>query len=95
MTVTANDFGIPSTFSQLFPAYVSHKKVHAAQIVGVGPKNEKGEIELFFSSTESLTVDEKMTARYHPTVGDYVVTYADGYRSISPKAAFEEGYTRV
>ena len=34
-------------------------------------------------------------ARGMPTPGDYIVIYADGYKSWSPAKAFEEGYTRV
>ena len=33
-----------------------------------------------------------MTARYTPVVGDWWIVYPDGYQSISPKAAFEDGY---
>lgn len=36
-----------------------------------------------------------MTTRYQPQVGDYWVVYEDGYQAISPKAAFEGGYTRI
>jgi len=28
-------------------------------------------------------------------VGGYAVVYEDGFKSISPKKAFEDGYTRV
>jgi hypothetical protein len=39
--------------------------------------------------------DAHMTARYTPVVGDYWIIYPgpDRYQSISPKAAFEDGYT--
>jgi hypothetical protein len=30
-----------------------------------------------------------------PLPGDYLVIYEDGYRSISPAKAFEDGYTRI
>jgi hypothetical protein len=36
-----------------------------------------------------------MTVRYQPQVGDYWLVYPDGYQAISPKAAFESGYTRI
>jgi hypothetical protein len=29
------------------------------------------------------------------SLGDYAVIYEDGYKSVSPKAAFEDGYTLV
>jgi hypothetical protein len=36
-----------------------------------------------------------MTARYEPVVGDWWIVYSDGYESISPCAAFMEGYMPV
>lgn len=36
-----------------------------------------------------------MTARYTPVAGDWWIVYPDGYQSISPKAAFEEGYMPI
>ena len=33
--------------------------------------------------------------RGRPDVGDYVVIYEDGYKSWSPAAAFEAGYSRL
>ena len=29
------------------------------------------------------------------SVGDYAVIYSDGYKSVSPKKAFEDGYTAL
>ena len=42
-----------------------------------------------------VTVAAEVVSRYFPTTGDYYVVYADGYKSISPAKAFEEGYTRL
>lgn len=39
-----------------------------------------------------MDVDEKIFSRYEPVPGDYMVKYADGYVSVSPALAFEEGY---
>lgn len=39
--------------------------------------------------------EDGMTARYQPVVGDYWVVYDDGYQSLSPKAAFDTGYTLI
>jgi hypothetical protein len=36
-----------------------------------------------------------MLARSLPVPGDYLVTYDDGYQSISPGKAFEEGYSEI
>lgn len=74
--------------------YISHKIVEAAQIVLIGPS-------LQYPDGHSLGLDDQTTAhydgsmfvRYKPVVGDYLVRYTDGYESISPKQAFEEGYT--
>lgn len=41
-----------------------------------------------------IECDASVFARSWPEVGDYVVIYADGYKSWSPAKAFEEGYTR-
>jgi hypothetical protein len=38
---------------------------------------------------------ENMTARYTPVVGDYWVVYPDQYQSLSPRAAFEDGYVAL
>jgi len=76
------------------PQYQSHKKVRAAEIMGVGPTGSDGATVLFLGAYGEFTADEKMTARYHPSVGDYLVKYDDGYLSISPKAPFDEGYTK-
>jgi len=34
-------------------------------------------------------------AKHNPREGGYYVAYADGYKSFSPSAAFEEGYNRI
>ena len=85
------------TINPAWPRYVSHKKVWALQIKSVGGKT--GNIEapgrwLEFEKPDyaPLMAPEEMFARYTPTAGDYYVVYADGYRSFSPKKAFEEGY---
>jgi hypothetical protein len=44
---------------------------------------------------EPLFVSSKLFARYVAKSGDYLVVYEDGYQSISPKVAFESGYTKV
>ncbi|MGL4627598.1 MAG: crAss001_48 related protein [Plesiomonas shigelloides] len=80
--------------------YKSHKVVKAAEIVAVigvcaagadlriaNPTNHEMEIPYF------ATPD--MLARFIPQVGDYIVLYADGYVSFSPKSAFEDGYSII
>lgn len=81
------------------PKYVSHKVVHAAKIRRWETVPAEGqrpaELVLFLEGFESplMSVDPKLFARYVPVPGDYFVVYADGYQSISPAKAFEEGYT--
>ena len=74
--------------------YQCHKRVHAAEIVGVDA--ERGNV--FFvvgSDGVSMRHDATLFARSAPAVGDYLVRYEAGYWSHSPKAAFEAGYTAV
>lgn len=40
-------------------------------------------------------VDEAYMRKHNPQIGGYYVVYADGYKSFSPAAAFEEGYTQA
>jgi hypothetical protein len=82
------------------PQYQCHKLVHALQIKSAfrypsNPGDESGSVTLNFCdqrySPMDLSID--LVARYWPKEGDYLVVYHDGYKSISPKQAFEEGYT--
>jgi hypothetical protein len=77
------------------PRYQSHKKVWALKIkkVDVGGLHSR----MFFEENgyAPTTVETAMFARYTPIRGDYYVVYDDGYKSISPAKAFEEGYTLV
>jgi hypothetical protein len=77
--------------------YVSHKIVSAAPIFQI--EDVGGRLLILVKPCADHTVE-----RFEPTepamakraeVGGYAVIYADGYKSISPKAAFEEGYQRV
>jgi hypothetical protein len=60
--------------------YQCHKRVKAAQITGV----EMGPVLPALGSYGVTKI----------TAGD-LVEYEDGYRSISSKAAFEEGYSEI
>lgn len=73
------------------PKYQSHKQVWALKIRSVS-----GFILDFAEPGYApIKVDPKMFIRYTPVPGDYYVVYDDGYKSISPAKAFEEGYTRI
>ena len=85
----------------LAPRYRCHKEVQALKIgaVEVMPDGsallEIADEGSSGSGFSPVPVDKSMIARYIPHFGDYLVIYADGYRSISPAKAFEEGYTRL
>lgn len=87
-----------------WPEYVSHKKVRAALIVGFDTRDTGGIVTVW------VQPEGQPVERFEPTradmkevaeVGGYAVIYTpdekypEGYRSISPAKAFEEGYTRV
>jgi hypothetical protein len=75
--------------------YQCHKRVKAAQIQEVLPVDESKHVTLILDDGEKFHADGPMYMRYFPVVGDYLVEYEDGYRSISPQKAFEDGYTAV
>lgn len=85
------------------PRYKSHKEVRALKIRHVeydkAPEGQDRSAWLRLTFVEPqyapIKIPPEMFARYEPVVGDYYVVYEDGYRSISPAKAFEEGYTRV
>lgn len=80
-----------------WPRYQSHKRVWALKI-GEGIKvNPDGSavLPIADSGYAPITVEKGVISRYVPMPGDYYVVYDDGYKSISPAKAFEEGYVRV
>lgn len=78
-----------------FPLYQCHKQVRAAQIKGVTEGPVAG--LLTFTDPELMpeTVTLEWIKRFEPTPGKWLVVYADGYQSISPDAAFQDGYKLV
>ena len=87
--------------SALMPEYRCHKTVRALRIAQarMALLSDPDEVRLDFADegfdSEPAFVPKIVVARYFPQPGDYYVVYADGYQSISPAAAFEEGYTRL
>lgn len=81
-----------------WPEYESHKVVRAAKITRI-VTNDAGEIiDLVVLPEDGVTRE-----RFMPTepamlkraeVDGYAMLYPDGFKSISPAKAFEEGYTR-
>lgn len=84
--------------------YRCHKTVHALKIAGViqAPADQ----ERMHASGDWLLVPEdgrygpicvghdEFIRKHNPKPGDYWVQYEDGYCSVSPREAFESGYTR-
>lgn len=77
-----------------WPRYQSHKIVHAAEISEV--VEAQGEIIIWvkpFGDDRVETFKPSMPSMAAAAVtGGYAVVYDDGFRSISPKKAFEDGY---
>lgn len=92
--------------TQQMPEYQCHKKVWALQIVEIhlkpnpDPTGESGatsygailQVEEPFASIE---VSSEYMNKNNPAVTGYYLVYKDGYKSYSPKAPFEDGYTRI
>lgn len=76
------------------PKYECHKKVWALEIAKV-THGDGYVIHPADKGYGPVPVDGEIFARYMPEPGDFYVVYSDGYKSISPRKAFLEGYTRV
>ena len=79
-----------------WPRYQSHKIVQAAKIVAVTV--HLGRV----TAMDVRPVEGGPTEQFMPTqegmadrvgVGDWAMLYPDGFKSVSPAKAFEEGYT--
>lgn len=75
--------------------YRSHKTVWALAIDHI--ESIDGHIRLHFQddTVQPVEVPPDVIHRLIPVKGDYYVVYADGYQSVSPKKAFEEGYRKL
>ena len=74
-----------------WPSYESHKIVKALPVVARGLRelvvqHEDGTRELFEPNLGGMAERAQ--------IGDYAILYPDGFKSVSPRKAFEEGYTR-
>jgi len=88
------------------PLYMCHKIVEASRVAGVQYNQENATTDLYLVDREGkplLTenVSGEWVAKKAPNgdvmnlIGGYFVKYPDNYRSWSPAAAFEEGYTAL
>jgi len=91
-----------NAFAEL-PEYKCHKEVWALKIAkivldGAGEDREtdgSAEITLVGTAFAPFRVDRDYVRKHKPEVGGYYVVYQDGYKSFSPREAFEGGYTLV
>lgn len=81
--------------------YVCHKRVLAARIVNISAPGSGYGCLLHLDDGTDWVWDSIRCATYQPVEGDYVVEYQPDeqdkppYRSVSPRRAFEAGYTRI
>lgn len=77
------------------PKYVCHKEVQALKIRSIDRRDGKYFVVPAEPGFEPIEVGSTWLDRHGPKAGMYYVVYKDGYVSVSPAAAFEEGYTAV
>jgi hypothetical protein len=78
-----------------WPRYESHKIVQARRIVGFfNTPDTGGRVCGIVEGGERFAPIQNVMLEA-ANVGDYAVIYEDGYKSISPAKAFEEGYRKV
>ena len=79
------------------PKYDCHKQVWALKIKEVA--NAPDMPGYWIHSEEEgyapIKVDIDYIVKHKPQAGGYYVVYEDGYKSFSPAAAFESGYSLV
>ena len=88
------------TASQEMPKYECHKTVWALKIEAIefeanSAKDGTAIIRPSDDGYAPFVVSREYMDKHRPEAGGYYVIYADGYKSFSPAAAFESGYTRV
>lgn len=83
-----------------WPKYESHKIVQAAKIIRLeyrGKDASSGILRVFVpgNATEEEFWTSEIGMMQRAEVGGYAVIYEDGFKSISPAKAFEDGYVRI
>lgn len=78
------------------PQYQCHKKVRALEIDRLEVESD-GSVTMHFLDPgyEPKRAAEPLFVRYQPVHGDFYVLYENGYESISPRAPFLDGYSRL
>lgn len=78
------------------PKYRCHKEVWALKIQQIEPDHLSNSAYLIVEEDFApVQVSEEYLLKHKPYAGGYYVVYPDGYKSFSPAAAFELGYTRI
>lgn len=77
--------------------FACHKTVWAAPIVAISADTGVAMIQLPSGDRHSVVVPARFFADPDkpPHPGDYLVVYAEGYMSWSPKGVFEDGYSKA
>jgi hypothetical protein len=106
MNTEAKDCAEDAPMAEL-PRYRCHKEVWALKIKAIEQAPANQEQERMHAGGDWLLIPENTSygpvcvghdeyvLRHKPEVGGYYVVYQDGYKSYSPAAAFESGYTRI
>lgn len=74
--------------------YQCHKKVKAWVITSIAERSAKS-FTLGLEDGDDVVIGAKFMKKHKPEIGNYLVIYDDGYKSISPAEAFEAGYTII
>ncbi len=77
------------------PQYLCHKVVGALKIKAVDEQPHGILLEFTDPDYLQLFLPTDFVTRHNPQPSDYLVTYKDGYTSISPADTFEAGYTKL
>jgi hypothetical protein len=83
------------TAEREMPLYQCHKQVRALKIAAVDHHPAGARITPADEGFGAIEVDAEYVIKHRPHGGGYYVVYEDGYKSFSPAAAFEGGYTRI
>lgn len=85
------------------PLFACHKQVRAAEIRDVDTNGRRISVVIPTLGDEAglapvlrtLMVEDSWLEKFSPKSGDWLVEYADGYRSVSPAGAFVGGYSQI